>query len=167
MVNTRGLSIQRLAVVTCESICDPKDLRWIQTSILKRPLSNMNATPRSIMQAWNELYAVHDHLSGDFPIGVVRSIGSRSNWKLHMYSVGNNNHRQRLLNNWHNAALYPDHHSVNPTCPATRCRSLAPCRHTSDTGSTGKLLLHTPDHAFITFSYPKLLNHTPSPKKGV
>ena len=31
----------------------------------------------------------------------------------------------------------------------------------------GKLLLHTPDHAFITFSYPKLLNHTPSPKKGI
>ena len=31
----------------------------------------------------------------------------------------------------------------------------------------GELLLHTPNHAFITFSYPKLLNHTPSPKKGV
>ena len=33
--------------------------------------------------------------------------------------------------------------------------------------TTGELLLHTPNHAFITFSYPKLLNHTPSPKKGV
>ena len=31
----------------------------------------------------------------------------------------------------------------------------------------GKLLLHTPDHAFISLSYPKLLNHTPSPQKGV
>ena len=27
--------------------------------------------------------------------------------------------------------------------------------------ATGKLLLHTPNLAFITFSYPKLLNHTP------
>ena len=32
---------------------------------------------------------------------------------------------------------------------------------------SGESLPHTPNHAFITNSYPKLLNHTPSPKKGV
>ena len=34
------------------------------------------------------------------------------------------------------------------------------------TSVLGKLLLHTPNLAFITFSYPKLLNHTPHQKKG-
>ena len=34
------------------------------------------------------------------------------------------------------------------------------------TNPQGKLLLHTPKHACVTISYPRLLNHTSTPKKG-
>ena len=58
-------------------------------------------------------------------------------------------------------------HCNSPSSVSSSTSAAERKKFTPSWRNTGKLLLHTSDHALITFSYPKLLNHTPSSKKGV
>ena len=50
--------------------------------------------------------------------------------------------------------------------PPPQPRDTPPRPPPAQSEKMGKLLLHTPNLAFMTFSYPKLLNHTPHQKMG-